>query len=365
MVMRRSGRVILGAVLPLLAAVLFSCTPRPESTTTPDSSNPWDVAVADAPKPGKKLVAVGSEACTPCHAEIAERHRKTNHAATLYHATLAELKKLAPPDGEMRPGMRLRRDGDTLLVEAKHPVDGKLRQIPLALALGSGKTGLTFLVDEGDSSAEISRSYFPKPNAWHVTPGQETLDPKLIGVPHSDKETRLCLSCHAVTGPEQPMIPDRKFFGVGCESCHGPGSAHIDGAKISNLKGLSGEKVNALCGRCHRTAEDVKAMGAIAKDSTNRFQPYAMTLSKCFTKSAGKLSCITCHDPHENASTDQPRYEKTCLACHDGSARSKPRCPVNPTTKCVSCHMPTRSVFSGGSKLPIAMADHFIRSYKR
>ncbi|MGC4046932.1 MAG: multiheme c-type cytochrome [Armatimonas sp.] len=345
--------------------MLLSCTPQVKETSSSpeDKGNPWGGKAA-VNLSEKKPEPVGSEACTPCHADIAAKHKGTNHALTLYPATLTALKELAPPEGEMRPGLVLRRQGDELAVEVRNPIDGKLDRLPLTLALGSGKTGLTFLIEDTGTTAEISRSYFPHQKVWHTTPGQETLNPKLIGVPHDEGVTRKCLSCHAVTSPEQPMIPERKFFGVGCESCHGPGSAHLQGAKMQDLKKLDGKEMNELCGRCHRTAEDVQAMGKIAVDSTNRFQPYAMTLSKCFIKSQGKLTCVTCHDPHENASKDIPRYERTCIACHDGSEKTKPVCPVNAKQDCIRCHMPTRSVFPSGSKLPISMADHFIRPRK-
>ncbi|MGC4046933.1 MAG: multiheme c-type cytochrome [Armatimonas sp.] len=348
--MRLCSRTILGAMLPVLAVVLLSCVPQPKKAVVTPTE--------------KKLEPVGSEACAPCHADIAEKHKSTNHSITLYPATLSALKKLAPPESEMRYGMMLRREGDKLAVEVKNPVDGTLEQVPLVLALGSGKTAMTYLIEDGGATTEISRSYFLREKAWFITPGQEDSDPTLIGQHHDQAVTRKCLSCHAVTSPDQPLIPDRKFFGVGCESCHGYGSAHIQGAKMQDLKKLDGTEMNELCGRCHRTTEGALTMGPSGKDSTNRFQPHGLSLSKCFIKSQGKLSCVTCHDPHENASLDIPKYERTCIACHDGSVKTKPVCPVNAKQGCIRCHMPQRDVFPGEPKLPITMPDHFIRIFK-
>ena len=106
---------------------------------------------------------------------------------------------------------------------------------------------------------------------------------------------------------------------------------------------------------------------------TQRFQPYGLMQSPCFQKSGDRLSCVSCHDPHTNVSTDRRTYEKACLNCHGvpaslhpdskTSVQSKP-CPVNPREKCVECHMPTRKVFAN-STLPIAMADHLIWAYRK
>ncbi|WP_338864271.1 cytochrome c family protein [Myxococcus stipitatus] len=61
-----------------------------------------------------------------------------------------------------------------------------------------------------------------------------------------------CVGCH-VTGWEQPSGVCRldKVEGredVGCESCHGPGSAHVDEPSTANIVASPGE---ALCVTCH------------------------------------------------------------------------------------------------------------------
>ncbi len=351
-------RCLISLALVLAVLILISCTPRPvKKAVIPVSSGKF----------------VGSQTCEPCHAALFATHAKTRHARSLLNATLKELGELAPKAGPIPGGLNLRHDNNALKLQLPKRADGTRREVELGIAIGSGKTGQTFLVLEGEQSAEIHQSYFPALKKWHVTPGQEDLDPKLVGVTHTPETTRRCLGCHAVTSDDQPPVPERKFFGIGCESCHGPGESHLAAmakgpgeysVATESHKAESGEKINALCGRCHRTAEDVATMPPIAKENTNRFQPYALTLSKCFVKSKGKLTCITCHDPHADASTDTLAYEKTCRTCHDGSVKEKPVCKVNPAEKCISCHMPSRDVFQGEPKLPITMADHFIKVWK-
>ena len=304
----------------------------------------------------------------PCHEAEFQSHSGSRHAQTLRDATLADLGPLAPaPDGKS-----LSVEEGRLVAEAPISAGTGVRRTPLQLALGSGKTGITFMALFDATSAEIRRSYFPKENAWYVTPGQDDAEPGRNGRIYTAEATRQCLSCHAVALPLESLAPERRFYGVGCESCHGAGAEHISAMQagkpsreraMESLKTLGGKAVNALCGRCHRTAEDVAGMGATATRNTVRFQPYGLSRSRCFKASEDKLTCITCHDPHADASTDLKTYERACLTCHSAGSGGKP-CPVNPAEKCVGCHMPTRPIFTR-SKIPIEMADHFIRIYPR
>jgi 2',3'-cyclic-nucleotide 2'-phosphodiesterase (5'-nucleotidase family) len=69
-----------------------------------------------------------------------------------------------------------------------------------------------------------------------------------------------CVPCH-VTGFDRRGGPTsimglEKFVNVGCESCHGPGSAHVKNVKVAMDYGkLVPEQV---CAECHRAQEDQK-----------------------------------------------------------------------------------------------------------
>jgi DmsE family decaheme c-type cytochrome len=90
----------------------------------------------------------------------------------------------------------------------------------------------------------------------------------------------------------------------GCESCHGPGKAHVDGggdkAKIFTFKGVSTREINARCLTCH--AGGTQHMNAINSEHARN-----------------DVSCISCHSPHEAKASEfllvksQPEL---CYGCH-------------------------------------------------
>src|SRR3989454_8985145 len=71
-------------------------------------------------------------------------------------------------------------------------------------------------------------------------------------------------------------------------------------------------------------------------------------LSKCYRSSAGRMSCLTCHDPHEQPRSDSASYyRKRCLGCHTETSCSLPlvaRRRKAPPDDCAGCHMPKQSL---------------------
>ena len=89
---------------------------------------------------------------------------------------------------------------------------------------------------------------------------------------------------------------------------------------IDNPGRWDGKRVNELCGRCHRTERDLDPLDRFSLAQTQRFQPIGLARSACFRASGGRLSCVTCHDAHEDASLSPAHYEAVCLSCHSGGS---------------------------------------------
>jgi hypothetical protein len=327
-------------------------------------------------------VFLGDAACKDCHASEFSRHAVSAHAATMKFADKAGLDKLAPPIGRIpTTDIVVGIAGDKFQVGLEGVKDYFL---PLTVALGSGKTGMTYvaLLDD-DRIIEIRKSYFPRSHSWYTTPGHIKNKPKTVGIVYTRNQAAACLMCHVVTLPDDSNKMEKKFLGVGCESCHGAGSLHLEAAKagrtadlkMENLGALSATKLNDLCGRCHRTVENIAATTggtrAARITKTNRFQPYGLMTSQCFIKSGSKISCLNCHDPHSDAGTDHKVYEAACLKCH-APVKAQPLaagvvsgklCLVNPKTGCIPCHMPKRPAFDD-KEFPAQMADHRIAIHR-
>jgi hypothetical protein len=353
-------RTQLFVLLPLLVLGLVACAPKSRDKTSENKSQ-------------SPLTFVGDSACQPCHQAEFTSHEKSHHKSSLYDATKTALGDLAPPDGETASNFALRSLQDQLAVTIRLPNQTERSQVPLDLAIGSGKSGMTYMILWKDRSASLGQSYFPTEKKWHTTPGQEDVPKNQPGNIYNAKMTRGCLSCHVVTMPKDTLKPEKRFYGVGCESCHGEGSRHVTlmqaGVKslkdigMRSLASIGGTEMNEICGRCHSTAKQVLKMKQKEQKNTNRYQPYGLSLSKCFINSKNALSCSTCHNPHSDVETSEEHYDAACVACHNGQSETKKICPVNSTEKCASCHMPKRVVFPN-TDTPTQMADHFIRIYK-
>lgn len=319
---------------------------------------------------------VGNATCKECHAAEFAAHHNSRHAQTLRFMDRKSLGAQAPPAGRV-PNTRY------AITDAQNGgyrfgLAGG-RAFPLHLVFGSGKSGMAFTTAVSDTIlAEARISYFPPRKHWYITPGMANMPDNSMGNISQGEAARQCLECHTVTLPKNSLMPSEKFMGVGCEACHGPAGRHVaamrsgggGAVQMERLGSLGATRVIELCGRCHRTARDVTTK-KLPPEHTDLFQAHGLEQSRCFRESRDQLSCVTCHNPHTNARTDEASYVAACLKCHaattpptgNGDGRRLVQahlCPVNPRDSCVGCHMPKRAepVFPGS---PRRVADHFIR----
>ena len=145
-----------------------------------------------------------------------------------------------------------------------------------------------------------------------------------------------CLECHSeqLKGYEgsphhrvaDPRTPASK---QGCESCHGPGSKHVDDPgtfTVKNLNKLPPEEVSATCTACHNRGEHAFWDGS-QHDSR-------------------KLTCTTCHSVHDYKSDAKQLKEKNqfavCASCHRDKLAKLDRSGHMPVREgkleCTTCH---------------------------
>lgn len=379
-------------VLLLMAGCTRTDSPASTPATSSAASSTFS-APTTAPVVEEARTYVGDAACGGCHHDISQIHHNSNHALTLHAMEIGSVGKATPPVGHITglPFM-LKTVKNGYYIDT-YPPSGAVQKMDYAF--GTGKHGVTYASVMPDNHLlEMRASYFPRTRQWRTTPGQEKFPHDVAGRVYAAEFSRKCLGCHVVTLPPQALTPERRFLGVGCEACHGPASAHVAVMEarprgttladphIERIKTWGAQRINEMCGKCHGTADSV---GSSRPDLllTPRFQPYALMLSRCFQESKDTLSCVTCHNAHQNTSHDQKAYEAACLNCHAGKAQdtgekaqskiqnpksitapvSGKTCPVNPRTGCVGCHMPTGRVMPGSMVSSVA-PDHYIRVYR-
>jgi DmsE family decaheme c-type cytochrome len=151
-----------------------------------------------------------------------------------------------------------------------------------------------------------------------------------------------CLTCHEDMkkgyhgSPHSRAKNPRTPAGAqGCESCHGPGQAHVEGGgdktKIKNPRALSPRDASEICLSCHNRTEHANFAGG-KHDSRN-------------------VSCVTCHGVHdfksEKAQLRTETVEETCVQCHRTQVNKVHRSSHMPVgslngnkMECTSCHNP-------------------------
>lgn len=323
----------------------------------------------------------GTEACRDCHQGIVEEQLASRHAQTIRdlsrekpRAPFGNGQEVVDPSNGARYSTRTGQQ--PLLTLAAGGLDVSE---PLDWEFGAGNHAFGYLAHTDDGSWVDARlNYYAKIRKWDFTSSQDKPQKYLLeqplGRPRSPDEVFRCFACHATViradgvkkgEPLDPaklkIRPEKSVLNVGCESCHGPRAQHVRefraGKPVLPKQDWSARAMNELCGKCHGLNNVQSSHPVIA-----RFQPWGLERSACFTESAGKLTCSSCHDPHKDASREPAFYEAKCLGCHSGAHGSigKTVCPKGRTTGCVSCHMPADSK----SFLHVTFTDHRIRVVK-
>ncbi len=270
---------------------------------------------------------------------------------------------------EDRYSYRIERKGDSSTYTV---TDGQQTvSAPIGWCFGLGVAGQTYVFEKDGTFYESRVSYYREINGLDLTMGASNLKPATIkqaaGRPMGRDEKVRCFGCHSTNATQGMQLTlDRSSPGVQCERCHGPTGNHLDGmksgnptlAQVKDLRHQSTEDLSNFCGQCHRTWADIAGEGKLGI-SNIRFQPYRLTNSKCYDTEDSRISCVACHDPHQEINRTDSNYDSKCQACHAGGKKEARACKVA-TIDCVSCHMPKLEMPGSHHKF----TDHLIRVTK-
>jgi cytochrome c-type biogenesis protein CcmH/NrfG len=326
---------------------------------------------------------VGSKVCANCHGEIYRKYAATPMAMTSGPAASATV-----PDQSFSANAGYRysivhRDRNLLLEFGKarrEPAYRGIRELTykeireLTYFVGSGASARSYLMAVDDFLYEAPATYYSRTGAWAPSPGYDRYTYPFL--------TRAiapgCLQCHATgvqpipgtqNGYQSPVFLEG---GVGCERCHGPGSAHAASGKreaIVNPAALPPDRRDSVCAQCHLSGEvrvDRAGKSMTAFTAGDKLSAYTIAFvratsspgmkvtshvedlaqSACSRASGTRLWCGSCHDPHAGP----PQAEKAawfrskCQSCHAPAVCKR-------GDNCIACHMPATAV---------ADADHVV-----
>jgi len=145
-----------------------------------------------------------------------------------------------------------------------------------------------------------------KPQAQTVPPEGSKALTGAAGGQYADNE--VCQGCHQEVWEKHfagtPHAALLKGGQHGCQSCHGPAQAHVDGGgdvtKIIRFENLSPIQAAAICTKCHQSSLETQN----------------------FSKSehlASGVACTTCHDPHNSKDVNfmlVKSQTELCFGCH-------------------------------------------------
>ncbi len=262
-----------------------------------------------------------------------------------------------------------------------YSVSDGVREIrePILWAFGKGEAGQTYVFQHDGSYYQSRVSFFKDVQGLDITLGAPRKDPESLDRAAGDAmtawEARLCFGCHATAAVSGLHLQVENLIpGITCEGCHGPGGEHVSTIEAVNLESLKMFNPGTLstgdladfCGSCHRSSVQVQLMRVQGVENV-RFQPYRLSKSRCYDRDDHRISCLACHNPHQERNRDAGFYDAKCLECHQSRSgaiptgdQKKAACPVG-TDRCVTCHMPKCELPGGHFKF----TDHWIRVVKR
>ena len=314
---------------------------------------------------------VGSATCQTCHQEIYARWAQTRMANVVRDPKVhpdAIIPNLSKPDPLV-----------------------KFTAKDIALVYGSRWKQRYF--------RKVGDDYFPFPVQWDV--GQKKWLPyhvadgadwwvKHYPDPNGDNSARptgpLCDGCHSVNYDIKTKAVAE--WNVGCESCHGAGSAHAARPRQVNILNPARQdyvKASDTCIQCHSQGQPLKdpiegksydwpvgyraglrladfwkleehKLGELSfthfpdgSAHKNRMQGNDFVQSLMYQRG---VTCFSCHDPHGSGNEAMLRkpVNEVCLSCHGPNTQNGPHAVSieahthhmtgSTGSQCVSCHMP-------------------------
>ncbi len=397
-------------IVAVWVIVALRVTPE-EAASEQDLQRPFGYAVTEGAAAGY----LPDSACATCHIDLFTSYQDVGMSRSFakprpeVYIEDFEAEPYFHPASERYYEMRLR--GDRMFFKRyQHDDDGQPINVferEVDWILGSGNKTRSYLYQtETGELFQLPIDWYTETEEWRMSPGYDSKYHQGL----QRQVRRECMFCHNAF-PNVPagsdarwephLFPKQLPEGTGCQRCHGPGAEHVrtalgserslEGirASIVNPARLHPERRDAVCFQCHmlpaisvigtrrfdRADYSFRPGEALTdyllhvdvrekeKSREERFEinhhAYRLQQSACFQKSAGALTCITCHNPHRKVPQEErvAHYGAVCLSCHEPHAEPPAPAAIAPDD-CTACHMPQRRT---QDVIHVVMTDHNIQ----
>ncbi|WP_163336328.1 tetratricopeptide repeat protein [Desulfopila sp. IMCC35008] len=349
---------------------------------------------------------IGSNKCNSCHKTLFDKWQESHHDLAMDVATektvLGDFDNATFTDPHNSVTSRFFKQDGKFHVETEGP-EGNLQEFIITHTFGVYPLQQYLIPFPGGKLQCLNIAWDARNDKWYRLPPYQTRDTNdwLHWTKGGQTWNGMCAECHSTRLQKQFNMADNSYttswfeIDVGCEACHGPGSAHARWAELPEMarpsvpnSGLTvdtGPNQNnrqiAICAPCHsrryqlgdNVHNEGKLLDKLVPALLEEGLYYAdgqileeVYVYGSFTQSKMYMHDVRCNDCHDVHSLKLHKEENDlCLQCHQAESYDTPTHHFHKRVHegkpsdghlCVKCHMPG-TTYMGIDYRP----DHSIR----